>query len=367
MKYYSTKRIDSTGARYRLIFGERSNGKTYACLQNAIENWRDNGKQFVYIRRWDEDIKASRMNQLFTGHLQNGCFAKDKKLKKWDRIDFRSGEFLISGPDPDNEDNRLKAEKPLGYAMSLTAMEHNKSLSFPDVNLIIFDEFLTRKMYLPDEFILLMNTISTIVRDRDDVIIYLLGNTVNKYSPYFDEMGISKIQKMQPGDLDIYEYGNSGLTLAAEYADSTKGGKASDKYFAFDNPKLQMLKSGAWEIAIYPHNTVHYKPKDIVFRWFLSFQNELLQADIICTEDNRFTVIHRKDGEIKEPERDLVFSLESDPRPNWRRNVLRPTDRTTKIIAEFFQKDLVYYQDNTVGEIVRNYLQACSRSSIIKA
>lgn len=187
MKYYSTKRIDSTGARYRLIFGERSNGKTYACLQNGIDNWLKNGKQFVYIRRWDEDIKASRMNQLFTGHLQNGCF---KKNKEWDRIDFRSGEFLVTGPDPENEEGRRKADKPLGYAMSLTAMEHNKSLSFPDVNMIIFDEFLTRKMYLPDEFTLLMNTISTIVRQRDDVIIYLLGNTVNKYSPYLDRKSV---------------------------------------------------------------------------------------------------------------------------------------------------------------------------------
>ena len=31
------------------------------------------------------------------------------------------------------------------------------------------------------------------------------------------------------------------------------------------------------------------------------------------------------------------------------------------------QKDLVFYQDNTVGEIVRNYLQACTRLTIVKA
>ena len=363
MKYYSTKRIDSTGARYRLIFGERSNGKTYACLQNAIDNWLKTGKQFVYIRRWDEDIKASRMNQLFTAHIQNGCF---KKAKEWDRIEYRAGEFIVSGPDPENEGGRRKAEKPLGYAMSLTATEHNKSLSFPNVTCLIYDEFLTRRMYLPDEFTLLMNTISTIVRQRDDVVIYLLGNTVNKYSPYFDEMGLNKIQKMEPGDLDIYEYGNTGLKLAAEYADSGKNGKASDVYFAFDNPKLKMITSGAWEMAIYPHNTNKYKPKDIVFRYFIIFQNEILQADVVVTDECKFTVIHHKDGEIKSPDEDLVFSLASDARPNWRRNILRPTDRTTKIIASFFQQDLVFYQDNTVGEIVRNYLQACSRSSIIK-
>ena len=34
-----------------------------------------------------------------------------------------------------------------------------------------------------------------------------------------------------------------------------------DVYFAFNNPKLQMITSGAWEMAIYPHNKVKYKPK----------------------------------------------------------------------------------------------------------
>ena len=55
MKYYSTKRIDSTGAQYRLVFGERSNGKTYAALFRALENYAKDGKStFAYIRRWDE-------------------------------------------------------------------------------------------------------------------------------------------------------------------------------------------------------------------------------------------------------------------------------------------------------------------------
>lgn len=367
-RYYTTKRIDSTGALYRYIFGERSNGKTYAALQKSLENFFENGKQFAYLRRWNEDIMGKRMLQLFAGHIKNGLIKKLSK-GKYTGITFFRGAFYptVSIVNEDGTTEESKDSTPIGYAFSLSAVEHDKSVSYPDVTTVIFDECMTRRTYLVDEFVTFMNVLSTIIRDRDDVTVYMLGNTVNRYCPYFEEMGLNKINKMQPGDLDIYSYGNTGLTVAVEYADGNGKGKSSDKYFAFDNPKLQMITSGAWEIALYPHNTTKYKPKNIVFNYFIVFQGEILQADIIVTDEVKFTMIHRKTGEIKDPDDALIFSLDTDMRPNWRRNILKPFDRTGKKIAEFFSKDLVCYQDNTVGEIVRNYLQACSRMTVIKA
>ncbi|MGC8035570.1 phage DNA encapsidation protein, partial [Salmonella enterica] len=60
------------------------------------------------------------------------------------------------------------------FSFALSDGEHDKSTSFPDIDLIIFDEFLTNRLYLNDEFILFMNTVSTIVRRREDVKIYML-------------------------------------------------------------------------------------------------------------------------------------------------------------------------------------------------
>ena len=54
-------------------------------------------------------------------------------------------------------------------------MEHDKSNSYPSINTVIFDEFLTRRFYVPDEFILFMNVLSTIIRLRDNVKIFMLG------------------------------------------------------------------------------------------------------------------------------------------------------------------------------------------------
>jgi hypothetical protein len=45
------------------------------------------------------------------------------------------------------------------------------------------------------------------VRDRDDVVIYMLANTVNKYCPYFSEMGLGDVDKIPQGELRVYNFG----------------------------------------------------------------------------------------------------------------------------------------------------------------
>src|SRR5690606_4040116 len=110
----------------------------------------------------------------------------------------------------------------------LSDTEHNKSISYPRVEIIFFDEFITKHLYLNDEFILFMNTISTIVRQRTNVTIYMCGNTVDKYCPYFKEMGLNHVHKMEQGTIDVYRYGNSKLTVAVEYCASTKRKKKNN-------------------------------------------------------------------------------------------------------------------------------------------
>src|SRR5699024_10015399 len=67
----------------------------------------------------------------------------------------------------------------IGFTFALSDSEHDKSTSFPNVNIIVFDEFLSNRLYLNDEFVSFMNVVSTIVRKRETVKIYMLGNTVN--------------------------------------------------------------------------------------------------------------------------------------------------------------------------------------------
>lgn len=359
MKYYSLNKINKKNATYNVIFGERSNGKTYATLKQVLENYFNDGSQFAYIRRWSVDVQPKRMNNLFNAIIEDGYLEK-LSGGKFTAIFYRTGRFYLCTYN-DKGKPIYNEEDIIGYAFSLSENEHNKANSYPRVTTIIFDEFLTNKIYLPDEFILFMNTVSTIVRQRTNVKIYMLGNTVNKFCPYFKEMGLTNILSMKQGSIDIYTYGDSKLKVAVEYADSKKKFKKNNFYFAFDNPKLKMITGGSWELNIYPHAPVKWLPKNIMFTYFIDFNDNIYQCEIINKDANVFTYIHEKTTPIKNPDKDIIYTLDYNPKINYNINILKPLNDYQNKITWFYTHDRVYYQNNNVGDAINNYLKICKR------
>lgn len=360
LKYYSLDAILEKNAHYNLIIGERSNGKSTAVLRYALENYIKTGKQTAYVRRHDEDLKGRLGSEVCSGIISLG-WVDEITGGQWTTILYISRKWFLACPDPENEGKFLTDDNAFMLAFAVSQQEKYKSTAYPNINIIVYEEFLTRNFYLVDEFILFMNLISTIIRQRDDVKIFMLGNTVNKYSPYFVEMGLNHIKDMKPGTIDVYSYGTSDLKVAVEFADFPSKQKPSDVYFAFDNPRLNMItgQGQIWELAIYPHLPEKYKPKDIVFTYFIQFDGEMLQAEIIHLNSIMFTYIHRKTTELQDPDHDLIFTPDVDARWNWRRKITQPPDNLGRKILWFFTNDKVFYQDNNVGEIVRNYLNYC--------
>ena len=358
MSYYNLGSILKKKAVYNVIFGERSNGKTYATLKHGLEQYFKDGSQIAYIRRWKEDITGKRGQAVFSALVENNEIVKLSN-GKFTGIHYYTGRFFLCNYDngkPIYNDNDV-----IGFLFALTDVEHDKSTSYPKVNNIIFDEFLTNKLYLPDEFVTFMNVVSTIIRRRETVKIFMLGNTVNKYCPYFNEMGLTNIQTMLQGDIDLYNYGESGLTVAVEYCktDKSEQRKESKKYFAFNNPKLQMITGGAWELAIYPHLPMKYKPIDVLLTYYIDFADNIYSCEIIEKDGITFTYIHEKTTPIKDLENSLIYSLQHNPKPNYNRNILSPITKIQKKIRWYFNTHNVFYQNNNVGDGVSNYLKIC--------
>ena len=65
-QYYNRDAIDATGAPYRLIIGQRSNGKTYSVLKTIIEQYFAEGKRAAYIRRYAEELMPKNCQLLFS-------------------------------------------------------------------------------------------------------------------------------------------------------------------------------------------------------------------------------------------------------------------------------------------------------------
>mgnify|MGYP002519720676 CR=1 FL=1 len=191
MKYYSLTKINNTKADYNLIIGQRSNGKTYAVCKYLIQQYKKTGRKFAYIRRWADDIKGYRAEQLFMP-LQAEI---ERIYGHGYSITYYRHKYYLTDPDG-------KKQFIMGYALSLSEASHTKSVAYTDIKYILFDEFIQMagERTLADEKAKFENTLSTLIRDKQDVVIYMLANTVSKFSPYFIYFGID-INKVSQGSI----------------------------------------------------------------------------------------------------------------------------------------------------------------------
>lgn len=215
-KYYSYKNgILQHDFDYNFIVGGRSNGKTTGYqLEVALPNYLNDKEQFVKIVRTNDDT-ANLLNEDWID-----INVKNKLKSKGLTYVYYRKTFYI-GLIKDYEDYGLKKfvqEKAdvWGYVIPLSQQARYKSSDRSKVSTIVFDEFAIADeyMYLPNEVEQLMSLISTIIRSRDNVKVFFIGNALSLKNPYFDYFGIDA-SKLKSGN--IYSFAQCGNEFK-EYA-----------------------------------------------------------------------------------------------------------------------------------------------------
>lgn len=197
IKWYSLDRILEHNAQYYIIFGERSNGKSYAVDKHIIDNFFLKGEQFGFVKRYEEDIKSKYMSEVFN-HLEEYILEEYNH-----RIKFYRGQWLVY---EDGLEGKIAECKVFGYAFSLANVNRTKATSYPFITRILFEEFMSIDCrYLDDEVNLLLNLVSTIGRQRTNLKIFMLANAISKYSPYSSALGI-KLHRLKKGDIILKEF-----------------------------------------------------------------------------------------------------------------------------------------------------------------
>lgn len=357
--YYNIAPIDATGAIYRLIVGQRSNGKTYSVCRHIIEDYFNEGKRGAYIRRYEESITPKNLQSLFNPHLQ---LIWELSEHKWNSIFYRAKEFHLCAID---SEGKIIAKDDTAFCITaaINTSENTKGEDRGEVHTIVFDEFMTRSGYLNNEFVRFMNLLSTLIRDRESAVVYMLANTVNKYCPYFAEMGLKNIDKLAQGEIAVYTYGSSDLTVAVELCDEVQATKqTASKYFAFDNPQLQMITRGAWEFQIYPRAPYKILPEDIVLKFYIQFAEQLLACEVVHSTlkqycNDVFIFVHPQTKDISIDDSTIMYVSDfSSCRMHVRFLKDQPTDGH-KLIYSLIQRKAVCFSDNDTGEVFRNWLQ----------
>lgn len=234
--YWHINKLLGTDSDINLVVGQRGNGKSFAVAEYVLDRYGDYGKKFIYLRRWDTDLKSYRINKLFEDENLDieGRFGQGYYIKYWQHS-FR----LMNDAD--------ELVDIIGYAESLNEAHHTKSIPYNDCDTIWFDEFIPMKgeHALSSELNMFENFLSTVIRSRTDVKVFMLANTVTKFSPYFTHWGFN-INKITQGSINTKEFETDAgiLRVTFEYCEfNEKIARKTSKYV-----KSNMIVKGEWEI-----------------------------------------------------------------------------------------------------------------------
>ena len=365
-EYYDSSAIDALDATYNIIYGQRSNGKTFRLCRKILDAYLDPDISLpsAYLRRLDEMIKPSNIASLFDPHIE---YIKEKTNGKYNAIFYRSRAFYLCAYNEDGQKIR-QDHRPFCRTYSINTAETTKGQDAGEIKYIVFDEFLTRSFYLQNEFILFQNVISSLIRSRSGVKLYLLANTVSKFCPYFAEMGLSRIKDQKQGTIDLYTMGKTSTKIAVEYCGTAAATEKVQEYYCFDNPELNMITKGVWEIALYRHIPAGIGEIFPEFEFYIVFDGQMLRGAIYIFQDAPLITISRRYKEIPNPDNTLIFSDElddpPDPNPLHRAELAYPVTTAEEIIISLIQQKKTYFATNEDGEIFVNWLKYASKGGL---
>lgn len=159
------------------VVSERGAGKTFSSLKKLIEIFLKTGEQFVYLRRSQTELESA-LPTIFDPFQREGFFLEHNFSVR--------GEFLYI-------DNKC-----CGRGIAISTAYKLKSVGFPNVKYILFDEFISENgQYIKEELHKFLSCIETIGRMRD-IYVIALANQSTIYNPYYVYFQIKPASKQTP-------------------------------------------------------------------------------------------------------------------------------------------------------------------------
>lgn len=346
-KYYSTKKIRKEDAQYNIVLGERTNGKSYAVKSDAlILAWKEKKCKFAIIRRRAEDIKNKLIEDYFEDMVQ------DKYIHKltggeYDAITVWQGVIYFSK----NENGKTVKSFPIGRVFSVSTATRYKSTQYPDIDEIIYEEFITDELYLKDEVKIFMNLVSTIARDRK-VKVWLIGNNINVVCPFFNEWSLHNIPNMPQGQIDIYNFSdveNNTVKIAVEYCGNAEK-KKSGMFFGNIGKNID---KGEWQTHEHPHLIGELKDYEKIYA--LSLEHSFLYFNIDLLIKDGFATIYVYPTKQYKMRKRLLTENYIDDIMNSR--CLNKSNKAECLINDLFNKKRICFSHNLCGENFYNAIK----------
>ena len=183
--FWDIDRTLTHNALFYVIMGNRGGGKSYGAKKRAIKNFINKKEQFGYLRRTKDDLKDSAKE-----------FFKDvaKEFPDYEfKVDGNKFYCRLSVDEENDKARKWTDDDVIGYGFNLTTSSNKKSIPYPNITMLIYDEFLldnesSNQRYMKNEPRALLNLYETIARpgtDHPRVLLFMLANSTSVNNPYF--------------------------------------------------------------------------------------------------------------------------------------------------------------------------------------
>lgn len=340
-----------------VLLSERAIGKTTGILILALVMHVMYGTTAVYCRSSKYQIAPKHTSDLYNVIITNDYVRKITD-GEYNSVTYNRRKWYLCTVDENGEITN-KDPEPCCHMVAIDeALESKSSLNLPLGDIIIFDEFVTPAGYTPsNEFVMFCDLISTIFRLRESGKIFLLGNTINKYSQYYDDLEISDIVRgMDIGD-KRERHGDNKTPVYIEIVKPSANFQVKkrswvDRFMSFSKPELSSITGrSVWAVENYPHipdDSYHtISNKIYLYTAGRYIRLEIVSNDVIgvCIYAHWATSVY---------DDSIILTNELIDTPNKYRYLGNNT--LEMFIRKIIRAGKMFYASNDVGSCFNNYL-----------
>lgn len=341
--YVTYKDIEAVKEKYKpnyiILYGGRNDGKSFAAKEKVLRDYFRDGFMFCYLRRYDADIKAVD-NLDYWADFTTGEPNKIQELSggRYNALLYEKGKIFVGTA----AEGKTTQGPQIGYVHALAIEQRYKSLQFPLVNTVIYEEFCTSGTYLYNEVNRFMNYISTIARDRE-IDVLLIGNTISRQNAFFREWQLTGIANQQPGSVDLYRFKtDEGEVKVAAYYTYTL--KSNSMFFG---SSARMITGGQWEAQEQPRLPGEESDYTEIYR--LSFETDQLNRFLMrfmVKDENGIWYVTKRTSDFKPDERVISPHMILSPLYTANFTAINDAERT---LFKYLSMGRICYSDNLTG------------------
>ena len=336
MNYYTLDRILPYKCTYNILLGQRSNGKSYAVKKEVVKEAFLGMGDLIYLRRWHLELKQDDVTDYFAD-----CPVKEITGGEYDCIEvYRSRIYLGKK----NEDGKVTRGRSIGRTADLAGATHLKSvIQRGQYKNILYEEFCTDSGFLRNEPNILMQFVATVFGIQYTGRVWLIGNTVSRYNPYFFTWSLKSLAKMKPGDIDIYRYqdGESEVSIAVEFCSSLN----VDNGMFIGDAKAN-ITTGVWETQSQPKVPESFGKFSVVYATEIEHQDFRFILKIIQNKEKERLLLCVNAGEKESCRRKVSDRIDGDPMHTTK---LIPLTNGDKLTLQLIKRGKLVYANNLVG------------------